>query len=321
MNSATPPVTERYAGERKRLAIFSGLLFGMEIAGITIGESQSGFFNSFLTFDNPDSIGFVVATLIIWSLFRTITEWFNCDFRRRQTIFAKLDIYSAIFLSAFALAIFTYQNVTDKTLAEQLSLVTPLMFILGFFSAIIIGAAFQQASHFLFLGTGFCLLALLGSTVFCLFPIWSFFLMNQSNFYAFYAGAFIGIATRSALTSAFQTDTVTSTFRQRLLFLSESMLDEELENTIQQVSWRLHYVPDNPDRSKVIVFEPKGEISKGANANESSWRVRQGKLEILDQEGRVFSRFKFLRGSLMLKRVRSKDLMSLPGQYMTIEEG
>jgi hypothetical protein len=322
MQLSIPPLTEAYSGERKRLVIYSGLLFGVEIAGLQIGHNQSGPFGSFIAFTSADAVPLVLVALIVWSLFRVIVEWFNCDYRRRQTSFARLDVYSGLLLSGLAIAMFAFQRLTAVRLADQMSLVTAGTFVVCFLAANLVGAAFKQVLRYLFLGVCLSGLALIASVLVYVAPISLQALPdNQAHFYAGLAGVFIGVATRTALTSALQTATATSSFWQRLLFLHESISDTDLEKTIQLVSWRLYYCLDDPERSKIMRFMSGGAIVEGANENEAIWRVSKGKLELLDSRGNVFSRFRFQRGSLMLKHTDCKDTVSLPGQYMLIEQG
>lgn len=322
MQPSIPLLTHAYAGERKRLVIYSGLLFAVEMAGLQLGHNQSTLFGSFIAFTSPDAVPLVLVALIVWSLFRVMVEWFSCDYRRRQTPFAKLDFYSALLLSTLAVSMFSFQRLTGERLAEQVGLVTAGAMLLSAVAANIAGAAFRRILRYLLVGVCLIGFALVAIVLLHVIPMkWRGLTDNQAHVYAVLVGVFIGVATRTALTSALQTATVTSNFWQRLFFLHERISDEDLEKTIQLVSWRLYYCIDDPSRSKVMRFVAGGGIVEGANENESSWRVRQGKLELLNSEGQVFSRFRFQRGSLMLKHTDCKDTISLPGQYMLIEHG
>lgn len=56
-----------------------------------------------------------------------------------------------------------------------------------------------------------------------------------------------------------------------------------------QTSSSHHHPP--AENTKRITFLPSGEIGDGKNNHESQWRVTEGKLEIINDKGDVFSRF------------------------------
>jgi hypothetical protein len=63
--------------------------------------------------------------------------------------------------------------------------------------------------------------------------------------------------------------------------------DDALSRTVTSGGWFLHYNPDDPNAKKVIIFEKDGSIGTGHNQNENSWKVRNGLLEILNDQGDV----------------------------------
>lgn len=68
-------------------------------------------------------------------------------------------------------------------------------------------------------------------------------------------------------------------------------------------------------KAKVVTFLRSGEIGEGRNANECSWRVRRGKLEILAADGKVYSRFAHHQETGQLRHTNDTDTRSLPNQY------
>jgi hypothetical protein len=50
-----------------------------------------------------------------------------------------------------------------------------------------------------------------------------------------------------------------------------------------------HYPP--AENTKGITFLPTGDIGNGKNKHENQWRITGGKLEIIDENGKVFSTF------------------------------
>ena len=74
----------------------------------------------------------------------------------------------------------------------------------------------------------------------------------------------------------------------------------------------------NPDTqaSKELTFLPDGSIGEGKNNQESSWRIRRGRVEIFAADGKVYSRFRHDRGSGLLRHTNDPDLRSIHGQYL-----
>jgi hypothetical protein len=72
--------------------------------------------------------------------------------------------------------------------------------------------------------------------------------------------------------------------------------------------------------SKLITFRANGSIGEGRNNNEASWRLNSGYLEVLDDQGRVFSRFVYDPASDRLVHTNDQDTQSIRDQYM-INEG
>jgi len=78
--------------------------------------------------------------------------------------------------------------------------------------------------------------------------------------------------------------------------------------------WMLYFNP--PSRSKPITFLTAGQIGEGQNKNEHSWRVIHGKLELLQQDGKVHSRFEYNARSGSFVHTNDADTLSIPGQYI-----
>lgn len=317
---SVPTLSDAYNRERKCLILYSGLLFGSEVAGLTFGRSQSSQLNQFIAFDNPGAVPIVLVALIVWSLFQITVEWFNCDFRRRVTISAQLDILSAIFLSIFTLSMFAIQRNFAIRLADQLTSITAVAFISCFAVVLIVGTTLRRKSMSLLVGSVVLLVALIITILLPAPAIQMSSIFARANILAGMAGAFIGLALSSTHTSTF-IDTTSKSFWRRLDPRPARLEDEELKHTVQLVTWRLYYNPNDPDRSKIIKFSPNGKICEGANDNESKWRIVNGNLELIDRTGTVFSRFSFDRKRLMLRHTNDPDTRSLRRQYMMIENG
>lgn len=92
----------------------------------------------------------------------------------------------------------------------------------------------------------------------------------------------------------------------------------EVMNAIMGVPYRLVFNPAKGKAgSKLMLFGPEGKIIEGSNSNESSWRVTDGKLELLQSDGLVHSRFNFDRPTKIFTHTNDNDTRSTRGQYLT----
>lgn len=96
--------------------------------------------------------------------------------------------------------------------------------------------------------------------------------------------------------------------------------DIDLRRIIVGRRFRLYHNPKiGPERSKTITFDPNGTLGIGANSNEHAWRIKHGKLEIVQADGRVHSRFNYLPDSDLFVHTGEKDTKSARGQYIVPE--
>jgi len=74
----------------------------------------------------------------------------------------------------------------------------------------------------------------------------------------------------------------------------------------------------NPESkaNKNMIFGKNGMILEGENHHEKSWRIRKGKLELLDFENKVYSRFSFDKKSGNLNHTNDPDTESIRSQYL-----
>lgn len=82
--------------------------------------------------------------------------------------------------------------------------------------------------------------------------------------------------------------------------------------------WVLNFNPRHPKGRKKISFLDNGSIGDGRNHNESTWRMRNEFLEILNDEGKIFSRFKFDTKTKSFFHTNDEDTLSLRDQELTI---
>jgi hypothetical protein len=79
------------------------------------------------------------------------------------------------------------------------------------------------------------------------------------------------------------------------------IMEQALLNTIYKLFFR-------DDRAKIVRFLPDGEIADGKNNNEHSWRIEKGKLELLNSNGEIHSRFRFDPASKQFFIERSPEI-------------
>lgn len=102
--------------------------------------------------------------------------------------------------------------------------------------------------------------------------------------------------------------------------VSSPFPDFELEDLLLSRPYRLFHNPKaGPKRSKIIIFGSEGRIGEGRNNNEYRWRIAKGKLELIQQNGNVHSRFYFLPPSRIFVHTGDKDTPSARGQYIIPE--
>lgn len=91
--------------------------------------------------------------------------------------------------------------------------------------------------------------------------------------------------------------------------------DDQLFEALVNGSWELVY---NPSRNKIkgISFRRGGTIGRGKNNNEYLWRVKNGKLEIINSDGMIFSRFKYNPSSQQFEHTNEEDTLSLRSQVV-----
>lgn len=72
--------------------------------------------------------------------------------------------------------------------------------------------------------------------------------------------------------------------------------------------------------SKRVTFLANGQIGEGRNDNEATWRISDGRLEILNAQGALYSRFILLDDNASLHHTNDPDTISLRGQYLKLEQ-
>jgi predicted nucleotide-binding protein len=89
---------------------------------------------------------------------------------------------------------------------------------------------------------------------------------------------------------------------------------DDIESILLRQSFRLFFNP--PKFSKRVIFSPKGIISEGNNKNEHMWRVVGDKLELVQLDGKVHSRFYYDKSDGIFKHTNDTDTLSIRGQFI-----
>lgn len=90
-----------------------------------------------------------------------------------------------------------------------------------------------------------------------------------------------------------------------------------IKEIIISQTWTLNFNPENPEGRKLITFASNGEVEAGRNNSEHNWRVKSGLLEILNEQGKVFSRFKYDPTKRQFEHTNDPDTLSIRNQLIT----
>ena len=90
--------------------------------------------------------------------------------------------------------------------------------------------------------------------------------------------------------------------------------DDELANILTSSRWNFYH---HPGQFWLIKFSGHDQITEGSNGNESSWRIKDGKMEILNQAGQVFSRWTFDPSTTIWTSPPDSDVVCTVPQKMT----
>jgi len=90
---------------------------------------------------------------------------------------------------------------------------------------------------------------------------------------------------------------------------------KSIQGILTSQPFRLFFNPRSKG-SKRIVFKPKGLIVEGNNKNEHRWRISQRKLEIIQLDGKVHSRFNYNKEERIFQHTNDPDTLSIRDQFM-----
>ncbi len=140
---------------------------------------------------------------------------------------------------------------------------------------------------------------------------------NVSSVSSSIVGAVVGVA--ASIIGSFAYEKVASGIG-RMLKGKEASDDNKLMRLVKYKVWILNYNPTSPGYEKEITFEEDGSIGMGLNNNENSWRVRNGLLEVMNSEGRVFSRFSYDDSKGQFLHTNDPDTLSIKSQTIRLKQ-
>ncbi len=98
--------------------------------------------------------------------------------------------------------------------------------------------------------------------------------------------------------------------------------DNDISLKLTSQEWNLLFNPasNRVDNNKNVKFLENGNIqqigeSKGQN-NETTWRIRDGLLEILNKDGKIFSRFRYNSDKDIFEHTNDDDTLSIRHQII-----
>ena len=90
-------------------------------------------------------------------------------------------------------------------------------------------------------------------------------------------------------------------------------INAEIRSAIIGKTYKLIFNPQT-NRSKKISFNEDGHIGEGRNHNEAKWRIRNGRLEITDENNLIHSRFIYVVDTDSFHHTGEDDAGSIKGQ-------
>ncbi|TVQ84936.1 MAG: hypothetical protein EA357_01725 [Micavibrio sp.] len=92
-------------------------------------------------------------------------------------------------------------------------------------------------------------------------------------------------------------------------------IEMEIETLLIENEWELTY-NEKTGQYKKIKFLANGNIGAGKNNNETTWRVREGLLEILNLQGNIYSRFRYDQDNNVFNHTNDLDTLSKRNQII-----
>lgn len=134
-----------------------------------------------------------------------------------------------------------------------------------------------------------------------------------TNIVNFESSVLISIA--AAVTSAFWALRGVEIYR-RALDKRALLNEKDILNLVAGKTWILWFNPASPNAHKRIEFLSSGEIGEGRNRNENAWRASGKFLEIINDQGQLFSRFRYNLDKGSFEHTNDADTLSIKSQII-----
>lgn len=96
-----------------------------------------------------------------------------------------------------------------------------------------------------------------------------------------------------------------------------SHADADMRSVLLRNRFRFVFNPES-GKWKSMTFLPDGTIGEGRHPNENTWRINNGRLELVEQSGDVHSRFVYDKDNVKFNHTGEADLKSVTGQSLVI---
>ena len=114
-----PHLSDAFHKARGHYALAAGLLIAWDLIRVTIEPKQEVVGVS-IHVGAPDAAPVAMVALTVYCCFRTVVEWYQCNPRRRQLIWSRIDIASGHALGVAALGLFLFQRLSDIVVGQYL---------------------------------------------------------------------------------------------------------------------------------------------------------------------------------------------------------
>ncbi len=109
-------LTSEYYSARRKLVIFSSLLFSWDYIGLSVGKEPLKYIGFHI--DNPEAIPLILFAICAYSLIRLWIEWAQCNPQRKDLVASKFDMGTTLFIAIFSMFAFLVQRVIDTRFWE-----------------------------------------------------------------------------------------------------------------------------------------------------------------------------------------------------------
>jgi hypothetical protein len=118
-------LTSEYHKARKQVLLWAGILFIWELVGIDLEKAKDAGGNAgaiITSIKSPQAVPWVLVILVVYFLFKTTIEWYQCNPMRRASRVSRVDFLSAWAIPLLAFALGIYQAIRNVQFADRIFL-------------------------------------------------------------------------------------------------------------------------------------------------------------------------------------------------------